>query len=144
MMRVYGPQARERGLALRRVPCGRIVRSDPHRLERILGNLLTNAVRYTPQGRILVGCRRRGDKLRIEIWDTGPGIAEVERERIFEEFHQIDTVARERYRGVGLGLSIVRRLADILGHEVLLQSVRGQGSVFAVALALSRSEEHTS
>ncbi|HEY9547868.1 MAG TPA: ATP-binding protein, partial [Kiloniellaceae bacterium] len=137
MLRVYGPQARERGLALRLVPCGRIVRSDPHLLERILGNLLTNAVRYTPQGRILVGCRRRGDKLRIEIWDTGPGIAEVERERIFEEFHQIDTVARERYRGVGLGLSIVRRLADILGHEVLLQSVRGQGSVFAVELALS-------
>src|SRR3546814_20094973 len=75
MLRVYGPQARERGLALRLVPCGRIVRSDPPLLERILGNLLSNAVRHTPQVRPLVGCRRRGDMMRTAIWDHQPGIA---------------------------------------------------------------------
>ncbi|HMA14150.1 MAG TPA: ATP-binding protein, partial [Kiloniellaceae bacterium] len=105
-----------------------------HLLERILGNFLSNAVRYTQRGRILLGCRRRGGKLRIEVWDTGFGIPEQERQRIFEEFHQLHNDARERRRGTGLGLAIVRRLADILGHEILVRSVPGQGSVFAVEL----------
>lgn len=134
MVRVYGPQARERGLALRMVPSSQVIYSDPNLLERILGNLLSNAVRYTPEGRILIGCRRHKDKLRIEVWDTGLGIPSNERQRIFEEFQQLDNVARERNRGIGLGLSIVRRLANILGHEIFLHSVRGQGSVFAVEL----------
>jgi signal transduction histidine kinase/CheY-like chemotaxis protein len=137
MVRVYGPQARERGLALCVVPSSHVVHSDPHLLERILGNLLSNAVRYTPAGRILLGCRRRHGKLRIEVWDTGLGIPDEERQRIFEEFHQLDNVARERRHGVGLGLAIVRRLANILGHEIFLHSVRGQGSVFAIELALT-------
>ncbi len=135
--RVYGPQARERGLELKMVPSSQVVFSDPNLLERILGNLLSNAVRYTPSGRVLVGCRRRRNKLRIEVWDTGLGIPEGERQRIFEEFHQLDNPARERQRGIGLGLSIVRRLANILGHEIFLHSVRGQGSVFAVQLDLT-------
>ncbi|WP_193370490.1 PAS domain-containing hybrid sensor histidine kinase/response regulator [Pelagibius marinus] len=134
MVRVYGPQARERGLELKMVPSSQVVFSDPNLLERILGNLLSNAVRYTPSGRVLLGCRRRRDKLRIEVWDTGLGIPEGEKQRIFEEFHQLDNPARERQRGIGLGLSIVRRLANILGHEIFLHSVRGQGSVFAVQL----------
>lgn len=137
LMRVYGPQARERGLELKVVPSSHVIHSDPNLLERILGNLLSNAVRYTPAGRILLGCRRRRGKLRIEVWDTGLGIPEGERQRIFEEFHQLDNAVRERRRGVGLGLSIVRRLANILGHEIFLHSVRGQGSVFAVELALT-------
>jgi signal transduction histidine kinase/ActR/RegA family two-component response regulator len=134
MVCVYGPQAGECGLVLRHVPSSHVVHSDPHLLERILGNLLSNAMRYTPEGRILLGCRRRGDKLRIEVWDTGPGIPEEERQRIFEEFHQLDNAARDPRRGVGLGLAIVRRLANILGHEIFLHSVRGQGSVFAIEL----------
>jgi len=137
LVRVYGPQARERGLALKVVPSSHVIHSDPNLLERILGNLLSNAVRYTPTGRILIGCRRRRRKLRIEVWDTGQGIPEGERQKIFEEFHQLDNAARERHRGVGLGLSIVRRLANILGHEIFLRSVRGQGSVFAVELDLT-------
>lgn len=134
MVRVYGPQARERGLTLTMVPSSQVIYSDPNLLERILGNLLSNAVRYTPEGRILIGCRKHKNKLRIEVWDTGLGIPENERQRIFEEFHQLDNAARERKRGIGLGLSIVRRLANILGHEIFLHSVRGQGSVFAVEL----------
>jgi signal transduction histidine kinase/ActR/RegA family two-component response regulator len=136
IVRVYGSEARERGLTLKVVPSSLVVRSDPDLLERILGNLLSNAVRYTPSGRILLGCRRRRGKLRIEVWDTGLGIPETEKHRIFEEFHQLDNPARERRRGAGLGLSIVRRLANILGHEIFLHSVRGQGSVFAVELDL--------
>ncbi|GAB4369298.1 MAG: hypothetical protein Kow00114_28990 [Kiloniellaceae bacterium] len=137
LIRVYGPQARESGLELKVVPSSHVIHSDPNLLERILGNLLSNAVRYTPKGRILLGCRRRRGKLRIEVWDTGLGIPEGERQKIFEEFHQLDNAARERRRGVGLGLSIVRRLANILGHEIFLHSVRGQGSVFAVELNLT-------
>jgi PAS domain S-box-containing protein len=137
MLRVYGPQARERGLQLKVVPSSHIIFSDPNLLERILGNLLSNAVRYTPSGRILLGCRRRRSKLRIEVWDTGQGIPEGEQRRIFEEFHQLENPARERRRGAGLGLAIVRRLANILGHEIFLHSVRGHGSVFSVQLDLT-------
>src|SRR3546814_5511659 len=118
MARVYGPQARERGLALRMVPSSQLIHSDPHLLERILGNLLCNAVRYTSEARILLGCRRYHGKLRIEVWDTGIGIPEEELRRIFEEFHQLDNPVRERRCGAGLGLAIVRRLANILGHEI--------------------------
>jgi PAS domain S-box-containing protein len=137
MVRVYGPQARERGLTITMVPSSQVIHSDPNLLERVLGNLISNAVRYTVEGRILLGCRRRGAKLRIEVWDTGPGIPEDERERIFEEFQQLDNAARERRRGVGLGLSIVRRLAGVLGHEILLQSARGKGSMFGIELDLA-------
>ncbi|MGF1629430.1 MAG: PAS-domain containing protein [Kiloniellaceae bacterium] len=137
MVRVYGPQARERGLRLRGVPSSQVIHSDPNLLERILSNLLSNAVRYTQEGAILLGCRRRRGKLRIEVWDTGLGIPEAEQQRIFEEFHQLDNPARERRRGVGLGLAIVRRLANTLGHEIFLHSVRGQGSVFAIELDLT-------
>ena len=124
MVRVYGQQARERGLVLKMVPSSQVVYSDPNLLERILGNLVSNAVRYTPKGRVLIGCRRRRSKLRIEVWDTGMGIPESERQNIFEEFHQLDNAARERQRGIGLGLSIVRRLANILGHEIFLWNWR--------------------
>ena len=87
------------------------MRSDPRLLEQMIRNLLANAVKYTEAGKVLLGCRRRGDKLRIEVWDTGIGIPAEQLQVIFEEFHQLDNPARERSMGLGLGLSIVQRLA---------------------------------
>ena len=91
-------------------------------------------------GKLLLGCRRRGDKLRIEVWDTGPGIPELELQAIFEEFHQLDNPARERSKGLGLGLAIVQRLADLLGHKIDVRSRLGTGSVFTVEVPLGRLE----
>jgi two-component system CheB/CheR fusion protein len=102
----------------------------------MIRNLLSNAVKYTNKGKILLGCRRRGDKLRIEVWDTGIGIPEEELTAIFGEFHQLDNLARERSKGLGLGLAIVERLADLLGHAVDVRSRPGKGSVFAVEVPL--------
>jgi len=116
------------------------VRSDPRLLEQIVRNLLSNAVKYTTKGKLLLGCRRSGDKLRIEVWDTGPGIPESELQPIFEEFHQLDNPARERSKGLGLGLTIVQRLADLLGHKIDLRSRLGAGSVFTIELPLGRAE----
>jgi two-component system CheB/CheR fusion protein len=98
----------------------------------MIRNLLSNAVKHTERGKVLLGCRRRGDKLRIEVWDTGTGIPEAQLRAIFAEFHQLDNYARERSRGFGLGLSIVQRIGNLLGHSVDVQSRPGKGSVFAV------------
>jgi len=121
-----------RGLDWRMVPCSLIVKSDPRLLEQMIRNLLSNAVKYTKRGKILLGCRRRGNKLRIEVWDTGIGIPEEQIQAIFEEFHQLDNTARERTRGLGLGLSIVQRLSDLLGHPIDVHSQSGKGSTFSV------------
>jgi two-component system CheB/CheR fusion protein len=104
----------------------------------MIRNLLSNAVKYTNKGKILLGCRRRGDQLRIEVWDTGIGIPEEQLQAIFEEFHQLDNPARERSKGLGLGLAIVERLADLLGHTVDVRSHSDKGSVFAVEVPLGR------
>ena len=125
------------GLGWRVVPSSLSVRSDPRLLEQMIRNLLSNAVKYTNKGKILLGCRRRGDKLRIEVWDTGIGVPEEQLQAIFEEFHQLDNPARERSKGLGLGLAIVERLADLLGHAVDVRSRPGKGSVFAVEVPLS-------
>ena len=125
-------------LLLRVVGCGLSVHSDPRLLEQMLRNLLSNALKYTKRGKVLLGCRRQGGKLRIEVWDTGPGIPEGELQAIFEDFHQLDCLARER--GLGLGLSIVQRLGNLLGHAVDVRSRRGKGSVFAVETPLAREE----
>jgi signal transduction histidine kinase len=126
--------ARERGLSLRLVSSGAWVRSDFILLERILLNLVSNAVRYTTRGSILVGCRRRGEQLRIEIWDTGPGIPEDQRERVFGEFYRLDRPGEDRHGGLGLGLSIVERLCQLLDHRIELTSVVGRGTRFAVVV----------
>ena len=100
------------------VPCELTVRSDPNLLDQMLRNLLSNALKYTRTGKILLGCRQRADAISLEIWDTGAGIPDAELEKIFNEYHQIGNDARERGRGLGLGLAIVKRLADLLGHRV--------------------------
>jgi two-component system, chemotaxis family, CheB/CheR fusion protein len=115
------------------------VHSDPRLLEQIIRNLLSNAVKYTSEGKILLGCRRRGDKLRIEVWDTGADIPELQIRAVFDEFHQLDNPARERSKGLGLGLAIVQRLADLLGHNIDVRSRVGAGSVFAVEVPLGRA-----
>jgi CheY-like chemotaxis protein/anti-sigma regulatory factor (Ser/Thr protein kinase) len=103
-------------------------------VERILRNLITNALRYTQRGRVLVAARRRGARVLLQVWDTGPGIAAGERERIFEEFYQIGNPERNSRKGLGLGLSIVQRLAGLLGSPVELDSNPGRGSRFTVTL----------
>ena len=132
----FGYLASGQGLELRVVPCDLGTRSDPRLLEQMLRNLLSNALKYTRQGRILLGCRRRAGMLRIEVWDTGIGIAEKDTRLIFDEYHQLDNAARERARGLGLGLSIVQRLAGLLGHGLEVQSRPGRGSVFSIAVPL--------
>jgi two-component system CheB/CheR fusion protein len=128
--------AQAQGLTLRVVPCSAMIQSDPRLLEQMLRNLLSNAFKYTREGKVLLGCRRRGASLSIEIWDTGIGIPEHELESIFAEYHQIDNAARERSRGLGLGLPIVRRLGELLGHSVQVRSRPGKGSVFSINVAL--------
>ncbi|MEI8394695.1 MAG: ATP-binding protein [Rhodospirillaceae bacterium] len=131
------PMADNKGLQLRVVPSGQVVRSDPIMLQRMLRNLLNNAIRYTSRGSVLLGCRRQGRNLLICIVDTGCGIAENLQELIFEEFYQVANRARNRTEGLGLGLSIVRRQALLLKHGLLVRSHVGRGSCFAVSVPLA-------
>ncbi len=132
--------AQAKGLELHVVPSTVSIRSDRRLLEQMVRNLLSNAMKYTKSGKVLLGCRRHKDSLSIEIWDTGIGIPAADLQAIFEEFHQIDNAARERSRGLGLGLSIVQRLGNLLGHEVLVRSIFGKGSVFSIRVKLAPSE----
>ncbi|MDQ2763460.1 MAG: response regulator, partial [Pseudomonadota bacterium] len=131
--------AQAKGLTLHVVPCGLQVLSDPRLLEQMIRNLLSNALKYTEAGRVLLGCRRRGATVSVEVWDTGIGIPEAEFEAIFEEHHQIGNAARERSRGLGLGLSIVKQLGGLLSHRIRVSSRHGSGSGFAVEVPLSTS-----
>ncbi len=131
------PVAVQKGLILHIVPCRAHVRSDPMLLGRILQNLVENALRYTDKGRILIGCRRRGGNLRIEVWDTGIGIPPDQQDDIFQEFVQVGNANRNRDQGLGLGLAVVRRLSVMLGHPVTVRSIPGRGSVFSVELPLA-------
>ncbi len=129
----FTPLAQEKGLRLRVHPSDLTVFSDPTLLERVLANLVANAIRYTERGGVLVGVRRvQKDWARIEVWDTGPGIAPEHRERVFEEFFQLDNQERGHGKGLGLGLSIVRRLVRLLGSSIDLKSTLGRGSCFSV------------
>ncbi|MFC1673630.1 ATP-binding protein [Pseudomonadota bacterium] len=126
-------------LELRTVTSNVHVYSDPSLLGTIIRNLVDNAIKYTEEGRVLVGCRRRPSWLRIEVWDTGPGIAQDQREMIFQDFYQIDNDARKRTQGLGLGLSIVRRMSDLLSCRMGCDSTPGRGSVFWVEVPVSDS-----
>jgi signal transduction histidine kinase/CheY-like chemotaxis protein len=134
--RTFAQTARDKGLSLRVVPTRAWVRSDSLLLERIMLNLVSNAVRYTAHGGVLVGCRRRGDRLRIEVWDTGPGIAQSQQPYIFDEFYQIPDPDRDRRGGLGLGLAIVDRFRRLLDHPVALTSRLGKGSCFSIEVPL--------
>jgi CheY-like chemotaxis protein len=131
----FRPQCAAGGIALRVVPTRLAVESDPVLLERILRNLLANAVRYTRTGGIVLGARRRGDMVRIDVVDTGIGIAVADQARVFDEFVQIGATARPAGgRGLGLGLAIVRRLADLLEHRIELASRVSRGSRFSIVV----------
>ncbi|SDZ74851.1 hybrid sensor histidine kinase/response regulator [Rubrimonas cliftonensis] len=132
----FGPVAAARGLKLSVAPCSAIVRSDPHYLRRIVQNLVSNALKYTIRGGVVLGCRRRGETLRIEVWDSGVGVPPSERRRVFEEFHRIDAANPRGERGMGLGLAIVDRASRLLGHRVDVRSQPGVGSVFSVTAPL--------
>lgn len=141
----FEPMATERGLDLRFVSSGRHIESDPLLLYRILGNLISNALRYTPAGRVLVGCRPAGDKIRIQVVDTGVGIPDEERARVFQEFYQAaGRKGQGKDRGFGLGLSVVRRLADLLGHELSIRSRIGRGTLVEVVVPRARPQESES
>jgi two-component system CheB/CheR fusion protein len=129
--------ARMQGIALHVVDCNLFIASDRRLLEQMVRNLLSNALKYTKRGKVLLGCRRRGGKLSIEIWDSGAGIPASEIEAIFEEYYQVDNTARERERGLGLGLFIVRQLGALLGHKVQVRSQPGKGSVFSIEVESS-------
>jgi signal transduction histidine kinase len=131
------PDAFEKGLQLRLRSREVFVRTDPILLERILGNLISNAIRYTSSGGILVGLRRRGKNLSIEVWDSGPGIPEDQHGRIFEEFYQIGNPARDRRKGLGLGLSIVKRLSQLLDLPLFMRSRPGRGTMFRIDVPLA-------
>ncbi|MFN0316175.1 MAG: hybrid sensor histidine kinase/response regulator [Burkholderiales bacterium] len=130
----FEPQARKKGLQLRIVSCRASVHSDPALVERIVRNLVVNAVAHTRRGKVLVGCRRVNDILRIAVHDTGPGISADQHSAIFQEFYQLGNPERNRSKGLGLGLAIVARLAKLLSAPVHLTSEPGRGSIFTIDL----------
>ena len=138
----FAPIARAKGLKLSFVPCSLPVESDRLLLRRLLQNLVSNAIKYTPHGRVLVGCRRHGQSLQIQVYDTGVGIPVVKRGEIFKEFHRLEQGARIA-RGLGLGLSIVERLARVLNHGIALDSNRHGGSVFSVTVPTAKAINYT-
>ncbi len=130
----FEPMAHQRGLRLRIVESGAVVNTDPALLRRILQNFLSNAIRYTSRGGVLIGCRRRGERLLVEVWDTGPGIPGDQLTAIFEEFKRLGGNNPDTPAGLGLGLAIVDRIAKMLDHPVEVRSKIGRGSVFSITL----------
>ena len=138
----FEPSAFEKGLSLRLRSGERVVFADPLLVERILRNLVSNAIRYTNDGSVLVSSRRRGDRVLLQVWDTGIGIRESERMRIFEEFYQVPNtgvVSPEQRKGLGLGLAIVKRLADLMHAPLSVRSQAGRGTVFTLELPVGKA-----
>ncbi len=131
------PQADEKGIVYRTRETHLVVQSDPALVELILRNLVSNAIRYTRHGGLLVGCRLRGKQASLEVWDTGIGIAPEHREDVFREFYQLDNPERDSVKGLGLGLAIAQGLARTLGHELTLASTPQKGSVFRLSLPIA-------
>ncbi|PWC75592.1 histidine kinase [Azospirillum sp. TSH64] len=136
--------AAEKGLALRAMPTRMVIRTDRTLLTRMLGDLVRNAIRFTDEGRVTIGCRHQGNRqgrwLRIEVWDTGTGIPPEQLDNIFEDFVQLGNPERDRRQGLGLGLAKVRRKAALLAHAVEVRSLQGRGSVFAVSVPVVGTE----
>ena len=132
----FSPLAREKNLDLKFMPCSLTIRSDRRLLRRLLQNLVSNAIKYTPKGRVLVGCRLKRGNLRIDVYDTGLGIPASKKKVIFREFHRLDEGAKVA-RGLGLGLSIVQRIGRVLDHKIDLRSMPGRGSRFSVEVPRS-------
>ena len=137
MADTFMSEAHAKGLSLRCRVSAAYVNSDPFLLERMLSNLLANAIRYTTDGGILIGCRRRGEVARIEVWDSGIGIEAEQQAAIFHEFYQVANPQRGRGKGLGLGLAITRRLGALLQHRIELRSRPGRGSVFRLDLPIA-------
>jgi len=133
----FAGAAREKELTFRASPSDAWVRSDFILLQQIVFNLVHNALRYTRRGGVVVGCRKRGDQLRIEVWDSGIGIAADQHDKIFGEFYRLGEPDRDRRAGLGLGLAIVDRLCRLLDHPIEVKSTVGKGSVFAVTVPLA-------
>jgi signal transduction histidine kinase len=133
--------ARTKGLRLRHRPTALWVDSDPQLLRRMIGNLVANAVRYTEKGGVLIGARRHGPRVHIEVWDTGIGINQTQLPYVFHEFFQVANPERDSSKGLGLGLSIVARLAEILDHPVTVSSKPGRGSVFSVSVPMTAPQQ---
>jgi Na+/proline symporter/signal transduction histidine kinase len=139
----FAPVARAKGLRLSFVPSSLPVESDRLMLRRLLQNLISNAIKYTPHGRVLIGCRRHGTALQICVYDTGVGVPILKRGEIFKEFHRLEQGARIA-RGLGLGLSIVERLARVLNHGIALDATVGGGSFFSVTVPVAKTITFTS
>ena len=140
LMDEFQPQAERKGLRLTLQGLeGSLVRTDPMLLQRILRNLVSNAIKYTEQGGVHLSVEPLGEKLRISVADTGPGIPESEQERVFEEFYQLNNPERDRSKGLGLGLAIVRRLTELLDIDLKLSSSLGSGSRFSVDIPVTRN-----
>ncbi|SDN80718.1 NahK/ErcS family hybrid sensor histidine kinase/response regulator [Vreelandella arcis] len=139
----FDVMADDRGLDLVVVPTRRWVDSDPQMLRRIVQNFLSNAIRYTQEGRVLLGCRRQGDRLLIEVWDSGPGIPDSKLSEIFQEFRRLDQASRhkESEKGLGLGLSIADRMSRVLDHPIKVRSWEGIGTVFSVSVPCVEARE---
>ena len=138
----YAPRAEAKNLALRFRPCDCSVSSDPALLERIVRNYLSNAIRYTQRGGILLGCRIRGELLGIEVWDTGEGMPNDKLNDIFQEFYQLGNPERDKTKGLGLGLSIVKRISELLSHPIDVTSRPGRGSKFSITVPLARASSY--
>jgi signal transduction histidine kinase/CheY-like chemotaxis protein len=128
----FAGQAEAANLQLRFKPGGKLVTTDPQLLERVLGNLIQNAIKYTREGGVVVVARNAGRDVSIEVWDTGLGIPEAELPRIFDEFYQLDNPQHDRSRGLGMGLAIVKRLVLLLGHTLQVTSRPGRGTLFRI------------
>ena len=129
-------KANANAVDLRFVACSATLRSDPQLLESIVTNMISNAISFAPSGRVLIGCRRAGEAIRIEVWDNGIGIDEQDLSSIFDDYYQVENDARERERGLGLGLALVDRLAKLLGHKIVVRSQKDRGSMFGIEVPL--------
>jgi len=134
----FAPLAQEKNITINILPVSWIIESDPHMIDRILNNLMSNAIRYTDNGgKILLGCRKRNGALKIEIYDTGIGIPNNLMDEVFTEYYQINNPERNQNKGLGLGLSIVKGMCDLLHHKINVTSTVGKGTCFQITVPLS-------